>query len=528
MADTTPQLKRKRESAIGSQKKAKKSRKSDAVAAQEAGATDGSAIPTPVDEPAVAKQATPQPRDKSKSTPRKSQTNGQHDQDATTTAPSQQNGDDAEAQAAALKGLKKQNKKPRVLNYKDSKSSVNGSEAQGTPVRSLSQAQDVDNSVKKKSLQERIAESNQATGAESLLPDTSADESEEQDASAQSTTEAQDTSSSAQKTFKEKVLEAKEAAEAKSKALAAAPTKVKKQKQKTAPKWTVSPVQGGWFLPTDPVFSHDEKYVILATLKSLQIYFAETSLLASVLPVGSTGFVTAYALSATKPSQVYVADSNGLITLWNWADGTKVGRWDIGATVRNMAVIAQPGLDEDLVYCHEAGKGHIVNVHALRTKAQASKTELKRVLKTTSAITNVQVLLQGKYVILSTAETVTIGKRLKASRTAVQDFEYVWREVKFSKRITTCHTYFRQPEVSEKGKKTADHERDILDLAVGDEEGAVLLFENMLASFAAIEPAQKGDKIMTDSAESFRPKRFHWHRDAVGSVKWSLDGKLSV
>jgi NET1-associated nuclear protein 1 (U3 small nucleolar RNA-associated protein 17) len=180
------------------------------------------------------------------------------------------------------------------------------------------------------------------------------------------------------------------------------------------------------------------------------------------------------------------------------------------------------------VYCHEAGKGHIVNVHALRTKAQASKTELKRVLKTTSAITNVQVLLQGKYVILSTAETVTIGKRLKASRTAVQDFEYVWREVKFSKRITTCHTYFRQPEVSEKGKKTADHERDILDLAVGDEEGAVLLFENMLASFAAIEPAQKGDKIMTDSAESFRPKRFHWHRDAVGSVKWSLDGKLSV
>jgi NET1-associated nuclear protein 1 (U3 small nucleolar RNA-associated protein 17) len=528
MADTTPQLKRKRESAIGAQKKAKKSRKSDAVAAQDAGAAEDSAVPTPVDVSATSNQTTPQPKDKSKSASRKPQTNGLRDQDAATTVPSQQNGDgdNAEAKTAAQKALRKQNKKLRALAYQENKSSASGSEAQGTPVRAMSQTHDVDNSVKKKSLQDRITESKQSTRAESLNPETSADESGDEDTTAQLALQAADTSSSAQKSFKERVLEAKEIAEAGSKAQTSVKVKKQKQKQKAAPKWSVSPVQGGWFLPTDPIFSLDEKYIILATLKSLQIYVAETSLLASVLLVGTTGFVTAYALSATKPDQVYVADSNGLITLWNWVDGTKIGRWDIGATVRNMAVVTQPGSDEDLVYCHEAGKGHIVNVHALRTKAQASKTELKRVLKTTSPITNVQVLLQGKYVIISSAETVTVGKRLKASKTAVQDFEYVWRELKFSKRVTTCHMYFRQSEASEKGKKTADHERDLLDLAIGDEEGAVLLFENILSSFAAIEPSPRSEKSRTDSAESFRPKRFHWHRDAVGSVKWSLDGLL--
>lgn len=243
------------------------------------------------------------------------------------------------------------------------------------------------------------------------------------------------------------------------------------------------------------------------------------------MAASNTGVVTAYALSSTNPSHVYVADSNYIITLWDWVAGAKIGRWDIGATARNMVVITQPGTNEDLIYCHETGDKHVINVHALRTKSQASKTELKHVLKTDSAITSVQVLLQGKYVIIATADSITVGKRLKVSRTAVQEFEYVWRELKFSKRVTTCDTYFRQREVPENGKKSAQDQRDVLDLAVGDEIGVILLFEDILASFAALESIQKGNHSRTDSAESLRPKKLHWHRSAVGSVKWSLDGK---
>ncbi|CAO2647777.1 Nn.00g086990.m01.CDS01 [Neocucurbitaria sp. VM-36] len=302
----------------------------------------------------------------------------------------------------------------------------------------------------------------------------------------------------------------------------------KKPKPKTLPKWAMSPAQGGWFLPADPVFSPDEKFVILANLKSLQVYAAETSTLANVLSIGNTGVLTAYALSSTKPNQVYVADSNGLITLWDWVDGSKIGRWDIGATVRTMTVITQPESNEDLVYCHETGKNHIINVHALRTKSQASKTELKRVLKASSPIRGIQVLLQGKYVIVACADSIMIAKRLKLSKTAVQDFEYVWRELKFSKRITTFNAYLRQPEHTGKGKKSSQDQRDVLDLGVGDEAGVILLFEDILATFAAIESNQKGNRSKSDDAESLRPKRLHWHRDAVGAVKWSLDGNYLI
>jgi NET1-associated nuclear protein 1 (U3 small nucleolar RNA-associated protein 17) len=441
MAETTAQLKRKRESAIGLQKKAKKQRKSDGPAGQDAGAGEEMIDATPVTPPTP--KATSKTHDKTKAKSQKPQKNTARDQDAPT-----EPADEPE---------------PSLLS---------------TPP-----AQDPTASAKKKSFKERVQESKEAANAE--------------------------------------MVDSKQP-------LVSTSAKSKKQKHKTPGKWTMSSNQGGWFLPADPVFSMDEKYLILANPKALQIYFTETSLLANVLPVGASGYVTSYALSPTKPTQVYVADSNRLITLWDWVDGTKIGRWDIGAIVRNMAVITQPGSDEDLIYCHETSdKQHIINVHALRTKSQASKTELKRVLKTNSAITSLQVLLQGKYVVIATPDSVTVGKRLKVSKTAVQEFEYVWRELKFSKRVTTCHMYFRQPEALEKGKRTAHDQRDVLDLAVGDEIGVILLFEDMLASFAAIEIAQKGSKNRTDNAESLRPKRFHWHRDAVGSVKWSLDGMIS-
>ena len=305
-------------------------------------------------------------------------------------------------------------------------------------------------------------------------------------------------------------------------------TNVKKQKNKGSAKWVASPTHGGWFLPTDPIFSPDEKYLILANLKSVQIYATETSLLANSLPLGGAGVLTSYALSTTKPSQVYVADSNGLITLWDWVKGTKVGRWDIGATVRNMTVITRPESDEDLVYCHETGNNHVINVHALRTKSQSSKTELRRVLKANSAIHGFQVLSQGKYVVLATSDSIMVGKRLKLSKTAVQNFEYGWREIKFSKRITAFSAILREPEEPVKGKKSAQDQRDVLDVAVGEQSGAILLFEDILATFAAIESGQKGKKENADSAESLRPKRLHWHREAVGAITWSLDGKIGV
>lgn len=290
--------------------------------------------------------------------------------------------------------------------------------------------------------------------------------------------------------------------------------KPKKNKEKGSEPWSASEAYGGWVLPQDPIFSADEKYLLLPKSKVLEVYAADNSLLAAELPASGSGIILTAALSALKPNQVYIIESTGIVTLWDWMNETKVGRWDIGGVnVRRLAIVKSPDSDQDLLFSYEASKSHLVTIHGLRKKDEAGKKEFrKRILKLDEPITDLQVLLQGKIVIATTANRVVVGTRAKLNKTAPQDFEYTWRELQMTSSITTLASFVREP-------------RDQLDLAVGDENGVIHLFENIVSSFFAIERSQKEKTGKAIGLESFRPKRLHWHREAVGAVKWSLDGE---
>ncbi|KAF1836193.1 WD domain-containing protein [Decorospora gaudefroyi] len=491
MSDAAPQLKRKSED-VAAQRKAKKQRRSEAAARSDDG-RNGVDTSTPSATTTHKSKTTPKPKKHSKSTP---MTNGVS-QDATNDTP-----------ATSQKTKKLREQQNGAANHVESEPGI---------VETQTPSLEVNGETDGAGHHDRKPPS-----TPDLLPAAESVELRQKQ---------EDTSHLSKKELnKKKKKERKEKNRAARKELTMTEVadSARKKKAKRSEEWLTSSSQGGWFLSTDPVFSPDEKYLILANLKSLRIYAAETSLLANVLPIGDTGVLTAFALSSTKPNQVYVADSTGMVTLWDWVSGKKIGQWDAGATIQHMAVITRPESDEDFVYCHEAGDGHSISVRAFYTKSRGSRTELKQLLETSSAIHDVQVLLQGRYVVLASDDSMTVGKRVKVSKTALQDFEYVWREFKFSKRITTFDAFSRQPQGSDKGKQVARDQRDVIDLAVGDEAGVVLLFEDILASFAAIESSQKGKKDKTDIAEGFRPKRLHWHRDAVGSVKWSLDGNYLI
>ena len=127
--------------------------------------------------------------------------------------------------------------------------------------------------------------------------------------------------------------------------------------------------------------------------------------------------------------------------------------------------------------------------------------------------------------VVACANSIMVGKRLKLHKTALKDFEYTWREFKTSKRITASSAYVRIPERPDKAKTAAHDSKDNIDLAVGDEEGAIILFEDILSSFARIEKSQKKGEDTNADLGDLKPKRLHWHREAVGSVRWSLDGR---
>jgi NET1-associated nuclear protein 1 (U3 small nucleolar RNA-associated protein 17) len=302
--------------------------------------------------------------------------------------------------------------------------------------------------------------------------------------------------------------------------------KHKRVKSKSKPKshWTVSSPTGGWFLFQDPVFSLDEKHILLANKTHVQAYAVETSLVVNSLPI-SSGSISSFALSAVKPDRCYLANEEGIISLWDWVNGTLIARWDVGANVRQIVVSAQAEKEEDLVYCHEVEKRHSVSVHALRTKEQASPTESKRILKTTSAIVGIQVLLKGRIVIVACNDSVFIGSRSNSHKAELQDIEYVWREFQVSSHISTFDAYLRLSSESYKGRDPLFEQQPNVDLAVGDDQGVVHVYDDIITSLVRAEKVQDQDGGNATRPEGLSPRRLHWHRDAVGCVKWSKDGR---
>ncbi|KAF1974874.1 WD40 repeat-like protein [Bimuria novae-zelandiae CBS 107.79] len=324
----------------------------------------------------------------------------------------------------------------------------------------------------------------------------------------------------------EDVASAKSEGATETQVLAAPKDKEPKRKGRQSDPWSISAPQGGWFLPQDPVFSPDEKYLLLGKLRALDVYAVDTSLLVRSLPLSSSSVALAYALSSTNRDLVYVASSAGNISLWNWTDGSKLGRWEFGSNAKHLVVVEQPSVARDLVFTHEEVKDkHIVSVHALYTGEEASKTEVKQILQNSRPITGMQVLLQGKLVVLSTANSMIVGKRQKRNKTALQEFEYTFREFEMSRRVTTFHAFVPMPDGNDKAlAEVHDH----LDLAVGDDEGAIHLFDDVITKFVAVERSLKEKSEKKVGLESLAPRRLHWHRSAVRSLKWSLDGNYLI
>ncbi|OCK83884.1 WD40 repeat-like protein [Lepidopterella palustris CBS 459.81] len=292
--------------------------------------------------------------------------------------------------------------------------------------------------------------------------------------------------------------------------------------------WTVSEPIGGWFLPQDAVFSMDEKYLILAHKQAIQIYSTATSLLVRTLPIPS-GTIAAYALSESKSNSLYVATASGRILLWDWDTGSKPIHWELGTTICGIATTALEGSPHDVVYTHETGDYHIINAHNFRSGPEKSKTELKLVLESKTPIQSFQVMPGGSIIVVALQRSIMIGTTPKPTTATLQDFVYTWRECKLPQFITAFDACIRSgadpsAKSSTSQKSSSQPQGESLDLAIGGVDGAILVFEDILRKLIRIENPRKPQT----EAEDLTPQRLHWHREAVGAVKWSLDGNYVI
>ncbi|KZF21962.1 WD40 repeat-like protein [Xylona heveae TC161] len=300
-----------------------------------------------------------------------------------------------------------------------------------------------------------------------------------------------------------------------------------KRRSKKSATWKVSEPVGGKFLNNEPVFSADEKYLFVANETAVHIYSTATSLLVRALVIGGTTVVTGYALSPTKPNTLYVSTLSGLIYHWDWVEGEKLGRWEIGSDIFGLAVAPMPSQPhQDIVYTVDKKQKWMLTAHKLMSGIEASKTELATLYRSTNPITSLRIVQGGRVIVATSGDRLLVGFSEAFQSPSLQELSYVFREISSSEWITCIDIRESSGERQSGGKKAKSQQGNrapSVDIVVGGLQGAIFVHEDLLNKMIQMERPSTG-------RETFKitPRKLHWHREAVNTVKFSLDGNYII
>lgn len=234
--------------------------------------------------------------------------------------------------------------------------------------------------------------------------------------------------------------------------------------------------------------------------------------------------ITSFALSPTTPEHLYVTTSQGIVYLFNWEDGQKLGRWQLNAHVWGLAVTAQISPDGllDTVYTREQAKGKKwrISAHKLRSGSEKSKTESKTIYSSSNSILHFRLVQDGRVIVIASGQRLLLGSTDENGIVSIQDMNYTWRQLTTPNSITSFDIRTRQ----KKSSKSSQSSKRVptIDIAIGQDKGVIYLYTDLLNHLIAKENGKAAADYRISS------QKMHWHREAVGTVKWSLDGKCQL
>jgi NET1-associated nuclear protein 1 (U3 small nucleolar RNA-associated protein 17) len=294
------------------------------------------------------------------------------------------------------------------------------------------------------------------------------------------------------------------------------------EKRDGAPLWKLSPFLGGRYASLDPVFTRNEKYassipssttlltvhrrhLLVAQALSLKVYSVKTSLLVRAISLPATTpteRIISYFLDPRTDDRAYVA-SNSWLYLYNLTNGERVHRWrlDEREKVRQVCACADQELkpsESEVVYVVTKSNDDSL---LWRVGLFEDKVEKVQIFRGRGNITAVHPADAGRAVCL------IIGKDL-----VVLNFEETkWQAPRVFKMAEslTCMDVLKVGSGNTKKSKKGAAQRGG-DVVVGDSSGAMYVLHGVVTSRAEVTP-----------------RKMHWHRMAVQSVKWALDGEHS-
>jgi NET1-associated nuclear protein 1 (U3 small nucleolar RNA-associated protein 17) len=224
-------------------------------------------------------------------------------------------------------------------------------------------------------------------------------------------------------------------------------------------------------------------------------------------------------ISPSNPNRVYIADFAGTVELWDWINAEKILSVSVDQRIVSIDVVASKSRESDLLYMLGVGndaKGGMSNLYycSIRDKNVSSTSNIHQFNEKHK---DLQVFQSGNVIVCASNSSVAIGrihvtkhKKVESNSTAGHN----WKQLKFPEGLACFDARFAAKSTAIIGGGSGkDQTTESLHLVLGSQtgKGSIYVYEDIMK--------------MLDNPASMKARKLHWHRSAVGSVKWSLDGK---
>jgi NET1-associated nuclear protein 1 (U3 small nucleolar RNA-associated protein 17) len=188
------------------------------------------------------------------------------------------------------------------------------------------------------------------------------------------------------------------------------------------------------------------------------------------------------------------------------------------------ASMESDGRRRDVVFTSEPRKdgGWRITANELARPKDSFKTAARTIYTCPDEINFVKTASEGAVIVASSSKRVLLGSLRSTEYGTIDKMRYEFRVFDSADLISSLDLKVSARAGTEKLGKTTLKRLPVVDVVVGDVRGSIFVHNDLLGNLARSqeEKASAGIRVI--------PRKLHWHRKEVCTVKWSQDGKPNI
>lgn len=247
------------------------------------------------------------------------------------------------------------------------------------------------------------------------------------------------------------------------------------------------------------------RYLFVGLDTSVQVFATSTSRLLRTLQMETGQKVIGFRICPVDEDVLYIFTS-GFVTKWHWDSGKRLARWGTSCPTTSIDLPLAQNEEASSTYvsivAQKDGK-KAISINTLDDKKLPSITALQ----TSEHINAVKVAYGGRVLFVSDGSHLFLGTTSNINLGSPESAKLTWREATLP--VTATSFDLRENSLV-KGL-------DAVDLVVGESDGSILIYHDIVNTIFGCNTDKKAS-----------PRKLHWHRGPVSTVRWSKDGTFAL